>query len=116
MAAAGRAAAGVTKTVASIRRQDRALRGLHDKLECRGKARNKNGWRGPGAGGTGGPRGIGGGIVKARGEAGCAAAVNYRERAGEAGAPPRKIVTAGGKAVAIAADVSKADAVAAMAA
>ena len=63
---------------------------------------------------TGGSRGIGAAIVKALGEAGCAVAVNYRERAAEAEQLAKAIVTAGGKAVAIAADVSKADAVAAM--
>ena len=63
---------------------------------------------------TGGSRGIGAAIVKALGDAGCAVAVNYRERAAEAGTLARAIVAAGGKAFAIAADVSKADAVAAM--
>ena len=63
---------------------------------------------------TGGSRGIGAAIVKALGEAGCSVAVNYRERAAEAETLARAIITAGGKAVAIAADVSKADAVAAM--
>src|SRR5689334_3468395 len=63
---------------------------------------------------TGGSRGIGAAIVKALGEAGCAVAVNYRERAAEAEALAKAIVSAGGKAVAIAADVSKADAVATM--
>ncbi|HXI08791.1 MAG: SDR family NAD(P)-dependent oxidoreductase [Bradyrhizobium sp.] len=63
---------------------------------------------------TGGSRGIGAAIVKALGDAGCAVAVNYRERAAEAGTLARAIVAAGGKALAIAADVSKADAVAAM--
>src|SRR5262245_33948002 len=63
---------------------------------------------------TGGSRGIGAAIVKALGEAGCSVAVNYRERAAEAEALAKAIVTAGGKAVAIAADVSKADAVATM--
>jgi 3-oxoacyl-[acyl-carrier protein] reductase len=63
---------------------------------------------------SGGSRGIGAAIVRALGEAGCAVAVNYRERAAEAEALAKAIVGAGGKAVAIAADVSKADAVAAM--
>jgi 3-oxoacyl-[acyl-carrier protein] reductase len=63
---------------------------------------------------TGGSRGIGAAIVKALGEAGCSVAVNYRERAPAAEALAKTIVTAGGKAVAIAANVSKADAVAAM--
>ena len=63
---------------------------------------------------TGGSRGIGAAIVKTLGEAGCSVAVNYRERAAEAEALARAIITAGGKAVAIAADVSKADAVTVM--
>jgi hypothetical protein len=63
---------------------------------------------------TGGSRGIGAAIVKALGEAGCSVAVNYRERAAEAETLAKAIVAAGGKAVAIAADVSKTDAVAAM--
>lgn len=63
---------------------------------------------------TGGSRGIGAAIVKALGEAGCAVAVNYRERVTEAKALAGAIVASGGKALAIAADVSKADAVAAM--
>src|SRR5438552_508405 len=60
---------------------------------------------------TGGSRGIGAAIVKALGETGCAVAVNYRERAAEAEALAKAIVSAGGKAIAIAADVSKTDAV-----
>jgi 3-oxoacyl-[acyl-carrier protein] reductase len=63
---------------------------------------------------TGGSRGIGAAIVKALGEAGCSVAVNYRERVAEAETLAKDIVKAGGRAVAIAADVSKADAVAAM--
>jgi 3-oxoacyl-[acyl-carrier protein] reductase len=63
---------------------------------------------------TGGSRGIGAAIVKALGEAGCAVAVNYRERAAEAEELAKAIIKAGGKAVAIAADVSKTDAVADM--
>src|SRR5438445_1549109 len=63
---------------------------------------------------TGGSRGIGAAIVKALGEAGASVAVNYRERAAEAEQLAKTIITAGGKAVAIAADVSKADAVTAM--
>src|ERR1700748_2494172 len=63
---------------------------------------------------TGGSRGIGAAIVKALGEAGCSVAVNYRERMAEAEALAKAIVPAGGKSVAIAADVSKADEVAAM--
>jgi 3-oxoacyl-[acyl-carrier protein] reductase len=60
---------------------------------------------------TGGSRGIGAAIVKALGEAGCSVAVNYRERAAEAEALAKNIVTAGGRAIAVAADVSKPDAV-----
>ncbi|MBA7465259.1 3-oxoacyl-[acyl-carrier-protein] reductase FabG [subsurface metagenome] len=63
---------------------------------------------------TGGSRGIGAAIVKALAEAGCAVAVNYRERVAEAEALAKAIVTSGGKSIAVAADVSKADAVAAM--
>ncbi|HKU08975.1 MAG TPA: SDR family NAD(P)-dependent oxidoreductase [Bradyrhizobium sp.] len=63
---------------------------------------------------TGGSRGIGAAIVKTLGEAGCAVAVNYRERAAEAEAFAKEIVRAGGGAIAIGADVSKADAVTAM--
>jgi 3-oxoacyl-[acyl-carrier protein] reductase len=63
---------------------------------------------------TGGSRGIGAAIVKALGEAGCSVAVNYRERAAEAEELAKAIVNAGGKAVAIAADVSRTDAIAAM--
>jgi 3-oxoacyl-[acyl-carrier protein] reductase len=60
---------------------------------------------------TGGSRGIGAAIVRALGEAGCSVAVNYRERTAEAEALAKNIVTAGGRAVAIGADVSKPDAV-----
>ena len=60
---------------------------------------------------TGGSRGIGAAIVKALGEAGCSVAVNYRERAAEAEALAKNIVTAGGRAIAIQADVSSSDAV-----
>jgi len=63
---------------------------------------------------TGGSRGIGAAIVKALGEAGSAVAVNYRERAAEAEELANAIIKAGGKAIAIAADVAKADAVAEM--
>ena len=60
---------------------------------------------------TGGSRGIGAAIVKALGEAGCSVAVNYRERAAEAEALAKNIATAGGRAIAVQADVSKSDAV-----
>jgi len=63
---------------------------------------------------TGGSRGIGAAIVKALGEAGCSVAVNYRERAAEAEELAKAIVKAGGGAIAVGADVSKADAVTAM--
>jgi 3-oxoacyl-[acyl-carrier protein] reductase len=63
---------------------------------------------------TGGSRGIGAAIVKALAEAGCAVAVNYRERAAEAEALAANILKTGGRAIAIGADVSSADAVAAM--
>src|SRR5262245_16726816 len=63
---------------------------------------------------TGGSRGIGAAIVKALGEADASVAVNYRERAAEAEALTREIVGAGGRAIAIGADVSQPDAVAAM--
>ena len=63
---------------------------------------------------TGGSRGIGTAIVKALGEAGCAVAVNYRERMAEAGALAKDIVEAGGRAIAVGADVSNSAAVAAM--
>ena len=63
---------------------------------------------------TGGSRGIGAAIATALAEAGAAVAVNYRERVGEAEAVVAKIEGAGGRAVAIAADVSRSNAVAAM--
>ncbi len=63
---------------------------------------------------TGASRGIGAAIAVALAEAGAAVAVNYRERADEASAVVARIKETGGRAVAIAADVSQADAVAAM--
>jgi 3-oxoacyl-[acyl-carrier protein] reductase len=60
---------------------------------------------------TGGSRGIGAAIVRTLGEAGCSVAVNYRERAAEAEALAKNIITAGGRAIAVGADVSKPDAV-----
>jgi len=63
---------------------------------------------------TGASRGIGAAIAFALAEAGAAVAVNYRERAGEADAVVAKIKDIGGRAVAIAADVSQAAAVASM--
>ena len=61
---------------------------------------------------TGGSRGIGAAIVRALALAGVAVAVNYRERTDEANALVKSIIGAGGKATAVAADVSQADAVA----
>jgi 3-oxoacyl-[acyl-carrier protein] reductase len=63
---------------------------------------------------TGASRGIGAAIAVALAEAGAAVAVNYRERAGEADAVVAKIRDNGGRAIAIAADVSQAEAVARM--
>ena len=63
---------------------------------------------------TGGSRGIGAAIVRALAEAGAAVAINYRERADAANALAKQITGAGGKAVAIGADVSEAGAVAQM--
>lgn len=63
---------------------------------------------------TGGSRGIGAAIVRSLAQAGAAVAVNYCERAGEANALVNAISEAGGRAVAIAADVSQSDAVARM--
>jgi 3-oxoacyl-[acyl-carrier protein] reductase len=56
---------------------------------------------------TGGSRGIGAAIAVALAEAGSAVAVNYRERAGDAEAVVAKIKSLGGRAIAIAADVSQ---------
>ena len=63
---------------------------------------------------TGGSRGIGAAIVKALGEASCAVAVNYRERAAEAATLAGNIIKGGGRAIAVSADVSNSAAVAAM--
>ena len=63
---------------------------------------------------TGGSRGIGAAIVRSLAQAGAAIAVNYRERAGEADTLVKAIGEAGGRAIAIAADVSQSDAVAHM--
>lgn len=60
---------------------------------------------------TGGSRGIGAAIVRALAEAGAAVAINYRERADAANALAKDIAGAGGKTVAIGADVSEAGAV-----
>ncbi|MCA1458651.1 3-oxoacyl-ACP reductase FabG [Bradyrhizobium sp. BRP22] len=61
---------------------------------------------------TGGSRGIGAAIVRALADQGAAVAINYRERAGDADALAKEIASAGGKAVAIGADVSQGAAVA----
>jgi 3-oxoacyl-[acyl-carrier protein] reductase len=63
---------------------------------------------------TGGSRGIGAAVALALAEAGAAVAVNYRERADQAEAVVASIKGAGGRAIAIAADVSRSEAVAAM--
>jgi 3-oxoacyl-[acyl-carrier protein] reductase len=63
---------------------------------------------------TGGSRGIGAAIVRMLAEAGAAVAINYRERAAEAETLAKGITAAGGRAVAIAADVSDSDAAADM--
>ena len=63
---------------------------------------------------TGASRGIGAAIARVLAEAGAAVAVNYRERADDADAVVAKIKSSGGRAVAVAADVSHAAAVAAM--
>jgi 3-oxoacyl-[acyl-carrier protein] reductase len=63
---------------------------------------------------TGASRGIGAAIAMALAEAGAAVAVNYRERADEADSVVVKIMQTGGRAIAVAADVSQAAAVAAM--
>jgi 3-oxoacyl-[acyl-carrier protein] reductase len=63
---------------------------------------------------TGGSRGIGAAIVRSLAQSGAAVAVNYRERTSEANALVDAIGGTGGRAVAIAADVSQPDAVARM--
>jgi 3-oxoacyl-[acyl-carrier protein] reductase len=63
---------------------------------------------------TGGSRGIGAAIVQALAAAGAAVAINYRERADAAEALAASIRKTGGRAIAVAADVSQADAVAQM--
>ncbi len=55
---------------------------------------------------TGGSRGIGKAVALALAKAGAAVAVNYRERGAEAGAVAEAIDRDGGRAVAVAADVS----------
>src|SRR5260370_11002191 len=63
---------------------------------------------------TGGSRGIGAAIVRRLANAGVAVAINYRERADEANTLVKSIAGTGGRAIAIAADVSQSDAVAQM--
>ncbi len=63
---------------------------------------------------TGASRGIGAAIAVALAEAGAAVAVNYRERADDAEKVVGKIEDMGGRAIAIAADVSQATSVANM--
>jgi 3-oxoacyl-[acyl-carrier protein] reductase len=63
---------------------------------------------------TGGSRGIGAAIALALADAGSAVAVNYRERAEDAEAVVAKIKAMGGRAIAVAADVSQSAPVTAM--
>ena len=63
---------------------------------------------------TGASRGIGAAIAVALAQAGAAVAVNYRERADAADALVADLGKAGHRAIAIAADVSQADAVTGM--
>src|SRR5947207_6284105 len=63
---------------------------------------------------TGGSRGIGRAVAISLADAGAAVAVNYREKAAEARGVVEAIRTAGGRAMAIGADVSQATEVAVM--
>ncbi len=63
---------------------------------------------------TGASRGIGAAIALTLAKSGAAVAVNYRERAADAEAVVAKIKSGGGRAVAVAADVSQAASVAKM--
>ena len=63
---------------------------------------------------TGASRGIGAAIALTLAESGAAVAVNYRERADDAGTIVARIKAGGGSAIAVQADVSQAAAVAAM--
>jgi 3-oxoacyl-[acyl-carrier protein] reductase len=63
---------------------------------------------------TGGSRGIGRAIAVSLAEAGAAVAVNYRERAKDAASVVEAITKSGGRAMAVAADVSQSTAVADM--
>ncbi len=60
---------------------------------------------------TGGSRGIGAAISRAFADAGAAVAVNYRARAQEANTLVETLRNAGGRAIAVAADVSQGEAV-----
>ena len=63
---------------------------------------------------TGGSRGIGAAVALMLARAGAAVAVNYRERAADAEAVAARIKSSGGRAIAVAADVSQSAAVAGM--
>ena len=63
---------------------------------------------------TGGSRGIGAAVALTLAKAGAAVAVNYRERAGDAEAVVARIKSNGGRAIAVAADVSQSAAVTGM--
>jgi 3-oxoacyl-[acyl-carrier protein] reductase len=63
---------------------------------------------------TGASRGIGAAVAVALADAGAAVAVNYRERVEDADAVVAAITAKGGRAIAVAADVSQASAVTAM--
>jgi 3-oxoacyl-[acyl-carrier protein] reductase len=63
---------------------------------------------------TGASRGIGAAVVLALAAAGASVAVNYRERADDARAVVAKIAASGGRAIAVAADVSQSADVATM--
>jgi 3-oxoacyl-[acyl-carrier protein] reductase len=63
---------------------------------------------------TGASRGIGAAIALTLAKSGAAVAVNYRERAADAEAVVAKIKSGGGRAIAVAADVSQSAAVAGM--
>jgi 3-oxoacyl-[acyl-carrier protein] reductase len=58
---------------------------------------------------TGASRGIGRAIALAMAQSGAAVAVNYRERAADAESLAGRIVASGGRAIAVQADVSRAD-------
>jgi 3-oxoacyl-[acyl-carrier protein] reductase len=60
---------------------------------------------------TGGSRGIGAAIVRSLAQAGAAVAINYRERDSDANTLVKAIAEAGGRVMAIAADVSRSEAV-----